>query len=88
MENEIRKLEITHVREPDIGQRAVDVIVPSTSRPDLLKQTLESFRDHVKFSGRLRFFLEEANMGVRETDPAVSGCPVFFSSLELILFVS
>ena len=72
MENEIRKLEITHVREPDIGQRAVDVIVPSTSRPDLLKQTLESFKDHVKFNGRLRFFLEEANMGVRETDPTIS----------------
>lgn len=55
----IKKLEIKEVLEPDV--RAIDVVVWGGSRPHLFWKTIEAFHKHIKFDGRIRFFLEDGD---------------------------
>jgi hypothetical protein len=37
----------------------IDILITSTSRPSLLRQTVASMQDRIKFSGKLRWLLHE-----------------------------
>lgn len=43
----------------ELSGRVIDVMVWGASRPSLFRRTIESFREHVRFSGQLRYFLED-----------------------------
>lgn len=55
----------------ELHSRVIDVAVWGASRPHLFKQTIESFRDHAKFSGGLRFFLEDGNFNPERAKESV-----------------
>jgi hypothetical protein len=44
-----------------LSGRVIDVCVWGASRPHLFRRTIAAFRDHVRFSGRLRFFLDDGD---------------------------
>lgn len=43
----------------ELPGRVIDVMVWGASRPDLFRRTAESLRRHLRFSGELRYFLED-----------------------------
>lgn len=43
------------------NNKSIDVIIFSASRPELLDITLNSFKKHITFSGKLNFFLEDGD---------------------------
>ena len=59
MSDDIRTLKIKDVLEPDV--RAIDICIWGASRPDIFIETIKAFKKYVKFSGRLRYFLEDKN---------------------------
>lgn len=50
----------------------IDIAVWGASRPHLFKRTIESFRDNVKFSGKLRFFFEDGDFNPEKAKESVA----------------
>lgn len=51
--------------------RVIDVVVWGASRPHLFAQTIGAFKQHAKFSGQLRFFLEDGQFDPERAEQSV-----------------